>query len=211
MRPDLSVEISDLKLATPLIAASGTFGYGTEYGDVVDYSAIGAIAVKGLYLNPRPGAPPPRIWETPSGMLNAIGLQEIGITRFIEEKLPELRKLGPAVCACALVIGLASPVVADRHCSFARQSAFYAKEISAEASGLPVAACSAKMGQALDRLRDARIELEICTCAVAEEPLERWFKDHPSLESATDAACGNSADAINAISMKLLTEVENCF
>jgi dihydroorotate dehydrogenase (NAD+) catalytic subunit len=97
MRPDLSVEISELKLATPLIAASGTFGYGTEYGDVVDYSAIGAIAVKGLYLNPRPGAPPPRIWETPSGMLNAIGLQEIGITRFIEEKLPELRKLGPAV------------------------------------------------------------------------------------------------------------------
>ena len=97
MRPDLSVEISDLKLATPLIAASGTFGYGTEYSDVVDYSAIGAIAVKGLYLNPRPGAPPPRIWETPSGMLNAIGLQEIGITRFIEEKLPELRKLGPAV------------------------------------------------------------------------------------------------------------------
>ena len=97
MRPDLSVEISDIELATPLIAASGTFGYGTEYGDVVDYSAIGAIAVKGLYLNPRPGAPPPRIWETPSGMLNAIGLQEIGVTRFIEEKLPELRKLGPAV------------------------------------------------------------------------------------------------------------------
>ncbi|HEX9724742.1 MAG TPA: dihydroorotate dehydrogenase [Vicinamibacteria bacterium] len=97
MRPDLSVEISGLKLATPLIAASGTFGYGTEYGDVVDYAAIGAIAVKGLYLNPRPGCPPPRIWETPSGMLNAIGLQEIGVTRFIAEKLPELRKLGPAV------------------------------------------------------------------------------------------------------------------
>ena len=97
MRPDLSVEISGLKLATPLIAASGTFGYGTEYSDVADYSAIGAIAVKGLYLDPRPGCPPPRIWETPSGMLNAIGLQEIGVTRFIEEKLPELRKLAPAV------------------------------------------------------------------------------------------------------------------
>lgn len=67
------------------------------------------------------------------------------------------------------------------------------------------------MDQALDRLRDARIELEICTCAPAEEPLERWFKDHPSLESATDAACGKSAEAINAISMKLLTEVEKCF
>jgi len=99
MRPDLSVEISRLKLGSPLIAASGTFGYGTEYGGVVDYSAIGAIAVKGLYLDPRPGCPPPRIWETPSGMLNAIGLQEVGVTRFLEDKLPELRKLGPAVIA----------------------------------------------------------------------------------------------------------------
>ncbi len=96
-RPNLSVEIAGLMLASPLIAASGTFGYGTEYLDVADYSAIGAIAVKGLYLQPRPGCPPPRIWETPSGMLNAIGLQEIGVTRFIEEKLPELRELGPAV------------------------------------------------------------------------------------------------------------------
>src|SRR3990170_6208554 len=97
MHPDLSVEISGLSLTTPLIAASGTFGYGTEYRDVVDYSALGAIVVKGLYLNPRPGCPPPRIWETPSGMLNAIGLQEIGVRRFIEEKLPELRGLGPAI------------------------------------------------------------------------------------------------------------------
>ncbi|HLE21177.1 MAG TPA: dihydroorotate dehydrogenase [Vicinamibacteria bacterium] len=97
MHPDLSVEISGLSLTTPLIAASGTFGYGTEYRDVVDYSALGAIVVKGLYLNPRPGCPPPRIWETPSGMLNAIGLQEIGVARFIEEKLPELRGLGPAI------------------------------------------------------------------------------------------------------------------
>ena len=96
-RPNLSVEIAGLTLASPLIAASGTFGYGTEYLEVADYSAIGAIVVKGLYLNPRPGCPPPRIWETPSGMLNAIGLQEIGVTRFIEEKLPGLRELGPAI------------------------------------------------------------------------------------------------------------------
>ncbi|MFQ5791548.1 MAG: dihydroorotate dehydrogenase, partial [Acidobacteriota bacterium] len=97
MDPNLSVEFAGLRLRTPLIAASGTFGYGMEYVEVADYGAIGAIAVKGLYLDPRPGCPLPRIWETPSGMLNAIGLQEIGVHRFIAEKLPPLRQLGPAV------------------------------------------------------------------------------------------------------------------
>lgn len=122
-----------------------------------------------------------------------------------------IRGLSPAVCACAIMIAVAGPVAADRHCSFARQSAFYAKELSAEAPGLPAAACSATMAKALDRLRDARIELEICTCAVAEDPLERWFEDHPALDRAPDAACGKSADAINAISTELLTRVEDCF
>ena len=91
--PNLSVEIAGIRLRTPLIAASGTFGYGTEYLEVADYAAIGAVAVKGLYLNPREGCAPPRIWETPSGMLNAIGLQEVGIERFLSEKLPRLREL----------------------------------------------------------------------------------------------------------------------
>jgi len=95
--PDLSVRLAGLDLRTPLIAASGTFGYGTEYEGVADYSAIGALVVKGLYLNPREGAPAPRIWETPSGMLNAIGLQGIGVDRFIEEKMPLLRRLPPAI------------------------------------------------------------------------------------------------------------------
>jgi dihydroorotate dehydrogenase (NAD+) catalytic subunit len=95
--PDLSVEIAGIHFRTPLIAASGTFGYGTEYLDVADYDAIGGIVVKGLYLEPREGARPPRIWETPSGMLNAIGLQEVGIERFVEEKMPRLRELGTTV------------------------------------------------------------------------------------------------------------------
>ena len=93
MEPDLSVEVAGIRMRSPLIAASGTFGYGTEYLDVADYDAIGGIAVKGLYLAPRDGSPPPRIWETPSGMLNAIGLQEVGIERFVREKMPRLREL----------------------------------------------------------------------------------------------------------------------
>jgi dihydroorotate dehydrogenase (NAD+) catalytic subunit len=89
---DLSVDIGSLRLANPLIAASGCFGYGVEYADVVDLSTLGGVAVKGLFLAEREGHPPPRIVETPSGMLNAIGLQGIGVHRFIRERLPELRE-----------------------------------------------------------------------------------------------------------------------
>src|SRR5213083_993328 len=88
---DLSVPIGPLTLKNPIIAASGCFGYGVEYADLVDLSTLGAIATKGLFLTEREGHPPPRIVETPAGMLNAIGLQGIGVRRFIDEKLPELR------------------------------------------------------------------------------------------------------------------------
>ena len=88
---DLSVHIGSLALKNPIIAASGCFGYGVEYADVVDLESLGGIAVKGLFLAEREGHPAPRIVETPAGMLNAIGLQGIGVRRFIDEKLPELR------------------------------------------------------------------------------------------------------------------------
>jgi dihydroorotate dehydrogenase (NAD+) catalytic subunit len=88
---ELSVEIGSLRLRNPVIAASGCFGYGVEYAGVVDLSLLGGVAVKGLFLKERQGHPPERIVETPAGMLNAIGLQGIGVHRFIKEKLPELR------------------------------------------------------------------------------------------------------------------------
>ncbi len=89
---DLSVQLGDLRLPNPLVAASGCFGYGLEYADVVDLSTLGGIAVKGLFLDERQGHPPQRIVETPSGMLNAIGLQGIGVHRFIDDQLPALRE-----------------------------------------------------------------------------------------------------------------------
>src|ERR1051325_7640096 len=90
---DLSVRIGSLHLRNPLMAASGCYGYGVEYADAVDLSTLGAIVSKGLFLKERDGHPPERIVETPAGMLNAIGLQGIGVHRFITEKLPELRRL----------------------------------------------------------------------------------------------------------------------
>ena len=94
---DLSVRLGSLTLKNPLIAASGCFGYGLEYGEVVDLSSLGGVCVKGLFLNEREGHPPPRIVETPAGMLNAIGLQGIGVHRFVAERLPELRERGATV------------------------------------------------------------------------------------------------------------------
>src|SRR4030081_2837324 len=94
---DLSVQIGSLTLKNPLIAASGCVGYGCEYADIVDLATLGGVAVKGLFLAEREGHPAPRVVETPSGMLNAIGLQGIGARRVADEKLPELRARGATV------------------------------------------------------------------------------------------------------------------
>lgn len=95
--PDLSVELGPIKLKNPVLTASGTFGYGREYASLVDPNLLGGIVVKGLSLEPRSGNPPPRIVETPCGMLNAIGLANIGLKAFLEEKLPWLQSLETAV------------------------------------------------------------------------------------------------------------------
>jgi dihydroorotate dehydrogenase (NAD+) catalytic subunit len=91
--PDLSVRFAGIQLKNPIIAASGTFGYGIEFEDVVHLSRLGGFVVKGLSKEPMAGNPPPRLFETPAGMLNAIGLQNIGARAFIEEKLPKLRQM----------------------------------------------------------------------------------------------------------------------
>ena len=94
---DLSVEIGPLRLKNPVLTASGTFGYGREFSDLVDLDRLGGIVVKGLSLRPRAGNPPPRIVETPCGMLNAIGLANVGLDAFLKEKVPWLRSLDTAV------------------------------------------------------------------------------------------------------------------
>ncbi|MFZ1037954.1 MAG: dihydroorotate dehydrogenase [Smithella sp.] len=97
--PRMAVNLGRLKLNNPVMSASGTFGYGEEYAGYIDLNRLGAVVVKGLSLKPRLGNPPPRIMETASGMLNSIGLQNIGVDAFIEEKLPFLRKYDTAVIA----------------------------------------------------------------------------------------------------------------
>jgi dihydroorotate dehydrogenase (NAD+) catalytic subunit len=91
-RVDLSVQVGALRLANPVIPASGTFGYGVEFAHLVDLNRLGGFVTKGLSLEPMEGAPPPRLHETASGMLNAIGLQNIGVEAFIRDKLPQIRR-----------------------------------------------------------------------------------------------------------------------
>jgi dihydroorotate dehydrogenase (NAD+) catalytic subunit len=88
----LAVELAGLRFKNPLIAASGTFGYGVEYEGILDLSRLGGIVSKGLYMQPRDGAPVPRIAETPSGLLNAIGLQGVGIHAFVRDVLPRMAR-----------------------------------------------------------------------------------------------------------------------
>src|SRR6188474_2818426 len=111
---DLTVSIGALTLKNPVIAASGCFGYGLEYAHSVDLVTLGGVAVKGLFLNEREGHVPPRIVETPAGMLNAIGLQGIGVHRFVKEKLPELRRLGATT-----IVNLCGSTL-DEYCEVAR-------------------------------------------------------------------------------------------
>ena len=99
VKPDLSVELGPLRLDNPVLTASGTFGYGLEFKPFLDLGRLGGLVTKGLSPKPRQGNPPPRIVETPAGMLNSIGLQNVGVDAFIADKLPELRQHRLAVVA----------------------------------------------------------------------------------------------------------------
>src|SRR5207249_6150737 len=96
---DLSVKIGALRLRNPILAASGTFGYGLEFAHLVDLNRLGGFVTKGLSREPIEGAPAPRLYPTASGMLNAVGLQNVGVRAFVTEKLPVLRKFDTAIIA----------------------------------------------------------------------------------------------------------------
>ena len=105
----MHVTLAGVVLRSPIIAASGTFGYGLEFEEIVSLDRIGAFVAKGLSREPMAGNASPRIIETPAGMMNAIGLQNIGVHAFVEEKLPRLRKI-PGVVIIANVFGTPSKI-----------------------------------------------------------------------------------------------------
>lgn len=96
---DLGVNLAGISMKNPVVVASGTFGFGREYSDFYDINKLGAIVTKGLTPMPRPGNPPPRLWETPAGMLNSVGLENPGVERFIEKEWPKLSGLSTPIIA----------------------------------------------------------------------------------------------------------------
>lgn len=110
VKPDMRVDLGGIQLQNPVMTASGTFGYGREFDHLIDLNRLGGIIVKGLSLLPSRGNPPPRIVETACGMINAIGLENVGIERFIAEKLPFLQDLNPP-----LLVNIYGKVQEDYH------------------------------------------------------------------------------------------------
>jgi len=168
---DLTVEIGAVRFANPILAASGTFGYGAEFAHLTDLNRLGGIVVKGLSLEPMEGAPAPRLVPTPSGMLNAVGLQNVGVRQFIAEKLPALRPYRTQIVAN--VFGRSAEEYAEviRHLESADGLAAYELNISC-----PNVACGG-----IQFSSDPRMAAEVVSAArrAAKRPL--WVKLSPNV------------------------------
>lgn len=186
---DLSVNVGALRLANPIIAASGTFGYGIEFGHLVDLNRLGGVVVKGLSLEPMNGAPAPRLCETPAGMLNAVGLQNVGVRAFVAEKLPALRAYGTAVIANVFGHSLKEYVEVVRVLEDAEGLAAYELNIS----------CPNVARGGLQYGSDPQMTAEVVSAAkkAARRPL--WVKLSPhvtDIAAIALAAEGAGADAL---------------
>jgi dihydroorotate dehydrogenase (NAD+) catalytic subunit len=168
---DLSVEIGALHLRNPIIAASGTFGYGIEFAQLTDLNRLGAIVVKGLSLEPMEGAPAPRLVPTAAGMINAVGLQNVGVRRFISEKLPALRSFSTPIVANVFGRTVEEYAEVVRHLEGAEGLAAYELNISC-----PNVSCGGiQFGS------DPKMAAEVVTAArkVRRRPL--WVKLSPNV------------------------------
>ncbi len=186
---DLGVNVGALRLANPVLAASGTFAYGVEFAHLVDLNRLGGIVVKGLSLEPMDGAPAPRLCDTPSGMLNAVGLQNVGVRAFVAEKLPALRAYRTAVIANIFGHTLEEYVEVISVLESAEGLAAYELNIS----------CPNVAKGGLQYGSDPQMTAEVVAAArkVARRPL--WVKLSPNVTDITiiaRAAEGAGADAL---------------
>lgn len=195
MRPDLSVSLGPLRLRNPVMSASGTFGYGLEYTPFYDISRLGAVVVKGLSLHPVPGNPPNRIEETASGMLNAIGLQNIGVERFIGEVAPRLADMGAAFVAN--IYGRTEEEYGEVAARLSEVAALGAIEINASCpnvkeGGMAFGATPSGIARLTERVRRR-----------TAKPL--WVKLSPNV--ADVAAIGRAAEAAGADTLSLINTI----
>jgi dihydroorotate dehydrogenase (NAD+) catalytic subunit len=189
---DLAVRVGSVTLKNPVLTASGCFGYGLEYDDFFDVAELGGICTKGLSLKPRPGNPPERICETPAGMLNAIGLANVGVEAFCRDKLPTLRARGVGVIANIFASSVADFVaIAER---LEREQGIMAVELNVS--------CPNVTEGGIEFGKDARLCAEVTRAVRAATRLPIWVKMSPEAGdiAAVARACEQAgADAITAI------------
>ena len=188
---DLSVHVGELRLANPILAASGTFGYGIEFAHLVDLNLLGGIVVKGLSLEPMNGAPAPRLCETSGGMLNAVGLQNVGVRAFVAEKLPALRSYRTAIVANVFGRSVEEYVEVIRVLEDAEGLAAYELNVSCP----NVARGGVQYGS------DPRMTAEVVSAArkLARRPL--WVKLSPNVTDITAIARAAEAAGASALTV----------
>lgn len=187
--PDLGVQIGALRLSNPILAASGTFGYGIEFAHLVDLNRLGGIVVKGLSAQPMEGAPPPRLSPTAGGMVNAVGLQNVGVRAFVAEKLPALRGYSTAIVANVFGHSIEEYVEVIRVLEDAEGVAAYELNIS----------CPNVKKGGVQYGSDSSMTAEVVAAArsAARRPL--WVKLSPNVTDIrviARAAAENGADAL---------------
>ncbi|MBN2192786.1 MAG: dihydroorotate dehydrogenase [Polyangiaceae bacterium] len=187
-----AVRVGSLTLKNPVLTASGTFGYGLEFAPFFDIEDLGGICTKGLSLAPRPGNPPPRICETPAGMLNAIGLANVGVEAFCTEKLPLLRERGVTVIANIFASSIDDFVTLANRLD--REPGIHAIELN-------VSCPNVKTG-GIEFGRDPHLSGEVTAAVRAATRLPLWVKMSPEAAdlAAVARACQDAgADALTAI------------
>ena len=187
----MAVEIAGIKMKNPVMTASVTFGCGEEYADYVDLNRLGGIVVKGLSLKPRPGNPPPRIMETAGGMLNAVGLQNIGVDAFIEEKLPFLQQYRVAVIA---------NIYGESYKEYAQVARKLSNAVGVDALEVNISCPNVKKG-GLSFGSDPKAAAEVTRCVKAETHLPVIVKLTPNVTDITVIARAVEEAGADAVSL----------
>ena len=194
-KPNLEVEVAGIKLKNPVMTASGTFGYGEEFSPFIDLDKLGAMVLKGITLKPKMGNPPPRVIETPSGMLNSIGLQNVGVEMLIKEKLPYLQKFNTPV-----IINISGDTI-EEYIELARRLGEVSKEMGVAGLEVNISCPNVKKGGMVWGT-DAKATYKIINSVRKTTPLPLIVKLTPNvtdIKTIAQAAEEAGADALSLI------------
>ncbi len=204
----LKVEIAGIKLKNPVMTAAGTFGYGQEYAPFVDLNRLGAMILKGITLKPKTGNPPPRVIETPSGMLNAIGLQNVGVEILIKGKLPYLKKFNTPV-----IINISGDTI-EEYIELARRLGEVSKEMRVAGLEVNISCPNVKKG-GMAWGTDAKATYKIISSIRKATPLPLIVKLTPNvtnIKTIAQAAEEAGADALSLINtlVGMAVDIDSC-